>query len=223
MRFMTLSVIFLNILGCSGSEAEIPKRNHFKENGNYIEFKLGKENFKIDKRYFRGGGKSHLGVLQYAEFWALLPELETYDKNTNQYEFVDQLGWGRKIYFRMYASSVSRNSIENIIEHNRNENGGFAFSGRLDEPDGNNYGLEVYFSSNHQSDIYLSRSNGVVNTYISCTSKAMNVPSPSCRMMWDPYDSVFSDATFSKDYLGHWKVILSKIQNIYSGKNIQGE
>jgi hypothetical protein len=48
----------------------------------------------------------------------------------------------------------------------------------------------------------------------------MNVPSPHCEMMWDLSDSVYADATFSKDFLPQWQEILSKIQKIMNGQKI---
>lgn len=215
--------LFLSIVSCSESNGKNENKNHFKQVGEYIEFKLGTEYFKIDKRYFRGGGQSHLGRLQSVEFWALLPDFETYDKKHNKYEFVDRLGWGKKVYFSMYLSSVRRNSVSTIVNRNSEEGTGFAFSGRVGEPDNVYHGIEVYDSGNYQSDIYLSRSNGTVSVYISCTSKVMKVPSPSCRMMWDLQDSVYADATFSKDYLSQWKAILVNIQKIYNGQSLQGK
>ncbi|MEJ2407665.1 MAG: hypothetical protein P8171_26075 [Candidatus Thiodiazotropha sp.] len=53
--------------------------------------------------------------------------------------------------------------------------------------------------------------------------KIMNTPSPSCLMMWDPFDSVYADATFSKDYLPQWREILSNIQKILDGQMVKGD
>jgi hypothetical protein len=179
--------------------------------------------FNVHKNYFKGGGESQWGALYYVNFWALLPNFEAYDKKKNHYEFVERLGWGRKLYFRMHLRNVSRNSVTAIIDHNKGESGGFRFSGRLGEPDEQKYGLEIYYTNKKSPDDYLYRSNGKTTVYISCGSKVMNVPSPHCKMMWDESDKVYADATFSKDYLPQWREILTNIKKVYSGLIIEGE
>jgi hypothetical protein len=208
--------------GCSDNAPQKYKKSNFKESGNYIQFKLGKEEFKIHKAYFQGGGESQFGVLYYAKFWALLPNFETYDKSKNRYEFVERLGWGRKLYFQMHLREKDRNAVAAIIERNKSKRGGFPFSGRLGSPDEMLYGLEVYRAINYGPDDYLYRPDGDTTIYITCGSEIMNVPSPHCEMKWDPSESVYADATFSKDYLPEWKTILSNIQQIFDGQVIEG-
>ena len=216
--FVTLTLLILT--GCSDTQTQKPKQSHFTESGDYIQFKLGKEAFKIRKEYFQGGGKNHIGLLHYAKFRALLPNFEAYDKSKNHFEFVDRLGWGRKLYFRMHLREADRNSVAAIIENNKGKKGGFRFSGRLGKPDEIKHGLEVYYTDYKSPDDYLYRTDGEITVYIRCGSKIMNVPSPSCNMIWDPYDSVYADAIFSKDYLPQWQEILSTIQRIYGGQDL---
>lgn len=217
---LPILILLLVLVGCSDTQAKKPKQKNFTESGDYVEFKLGKEAFRIHKSYFKGGGENQFGMLYYANFWALLPDFATYDKTKNRYEFVERLGWGRKLYFRMHLREVSRNSVAAIIEHNRDKNGGLRFSGRLGMPDEIQYGLEVYRATKYSPDDYLYRVEGDTKVYISCSSRTMNTPSPSCQMMWDPATSVYADATFSKDYLPQWQKILSNIQRIFNGQNI---
>jgi hypothetical protein len=78
-------------------------------------------------------------------------------------------------------------------------------------------------ATNYSPDDYLYRPDGETTVYITCSSKIMNTPSPSCLMMWDPFDSVYADATFSKDYLPQWREILSNIQKILDGQMVKGD
>lgn len=227
-KFVILRYAFVLLLcaiqgGCSDAGQQKHKKSNFKEYGDYIQFKLGKEEFKIHKAYFQGGGESQFGVLYYAKFWALLPNFEIYDKSKNRYEFVERRGWGRKLYFRMHLREKDRNAVAAIIEHNKSKRGGKRFSGKLGNPDEMQYGLEVYRATKYSPDDYLYRPNGETTIYITCASKVMNVPSPSCDMKWDPSESVYADATFSKDYLPEWKTILSNIQKVFDGQVIKGD
>jgi hypothetical protein len=221
--FLPIAISLLFVLGCSDEHPKSPKKQNFKEFGEYIEFKLGKENFKIHKAYFQGGGESRWGVLYYAKFWALLPDFETYDRAKNDYEFVERRGWGRKIYFRMHLREKDRNAVAAIVENHMGKGGHKRFSGRLGSPDERRYGLEVYRATNYSPDDYLYRPDGETTVYISCSSKIMNTPSPSCKMRWDPFGSVYADATFSKDYLPQWREILSNIQKIFDGQMVKGD
>ncbi len=220
---MLMALLLLVLLGCSDTQAKKPKQNNFATSGDFVGFKLGKEAFRIHKSYFKGGGENQFGMLYYANFWALLPDFEAYDKTKNRYEFVERLGWGRKLLFRMHLREVSRNSVAAIVENHKDRNGHKRFSGRLGDPDEIQYGLEVYRATKYSPDEYLYRVEGETKVYISCSSAIMNTPSPSCQMMWDPAASVYADATFSKDYLPQWQEILSNIQKVFDGQKIQGD
>ena len=180
---LPILILLMVFVGCSDEQPKKPKWQNFKQSGDFVEFKLGKENFKIRKAYFKGGGESRWGLLFYAKFWALLPDFETYDRAKNGYEFVERLGWGRKLYFQMHLREKDRNAVAAIVEHNKGKNGGLRFSGRLGTPDELIYGLELYRATNYSPDEYLYRPDGGMIVYISCSSKIMNTPSPSCKMM----------------------------------------
>ncbi len=220
---LPIVILLLFVVGCSDEHPKTPKKQNFNESADYIEFKLGKENFKIHKAYFQGGGESRWGVLYYAKFWALLPDFEPYDRAKNYYEFVERRGWGRKLNFQMHLREKNRNAVAAIIENHKGKGGHKRFSGRLGSPDERQYGLEVYRAINYSPDDYLYRPDGETTVYITCGSKIMNVPFPHCDMMWDPSDSVYADATFSKDYLPQWQEILSNIQKIFDGQMVKGD
>jgi hypothetical protein len=218
-----LLVALLVLAACNNSHANQSKKKNFVEQGEYVKFELGGEKFKVLKAYFRGGSEDRWGSPLYAKFWALLPDFETYDKSKNHYEFVEQRGWGRKVFFRLHLRKASRVSVSEIVERNSYKSGGKRFSGRLGNPDEMKYGLEEYRSTNYSFDDYLYRPKDSGKVYISCSSKIMNTPSPSCKMMWDPSESVYADATFSKAYLPQWNEILLDIQKVINGNSAQGD
>jgi hypothetical protein len=218
-----LLVALLVLAACNNSHANQSKKKNFVEQGEYVKFELGGEKFKVLKAYFRGGSENRWGRPLYAKFWALLPDFETYNKSKNHYEFVEQRGWGRKLYFRIHLREADRNSVSAIISNHKGKKGHKRFSGRLGIPDDHMYGLEIYRATNYSFDDYLYRPKNSRKVYISCSSKIMNTPSPSCKMMWDPSESVYADATFSKAYLPRWKEILLNIQKVINGRNAQGD
>jgi hypothetical protein len=143
----------------------------------------------------------------------LLPDFEVYDKSKNHKAFVEELGWGDKLFFRLHSSGVGRNSVPRIIETNKSERGGFRFSGRLGKPDKKMYGLDVYYANNKAPDDYLYQVKGETVVYITCGSKRMNVPHPHCDLKWDYSKTIYADAVFSKKYLPQWQRILDQINN----------
>jgi hypothetical protein len=153
----------------------------------------------------------------------LLPDFEAYDKSKNHKAFVEELGWGDKVFFRLHLRGIDRNSVPKIIENNKSEEGGFRFSGRLGKPDEIKYGLEVYYTKINSRDDYLYRPSEGVIVYIACASKKMNVPSPSCEMLWDHSKTVYADAIFSKKYLPHWKSIHKRINDVIKKDSFRGE
>ncbi|MEW8693561.1 MAG: hypothetical protein AB2535_21215 [Candidatus Thiodiazotropha endolucinida] len=223
-RYLVLMLLIVPLLlaACGESHAKKPKKKNFIQHGDYIHFELGGEKLKVRKAYFRGGGENQWGVLKYADFWALLPDFETYDKTKNRYEFVDRLGWGRRLYISLHARKASRVSLSEIIELNTGKNGGKRFSGKLGRPDEIKYGLEVYHATYKAPDDYLYRPEGKTVMYMKCGSKKMDVPRPHCKMMWDHSDKVYADAVFSKDYLPQWREILADIEQVINGQDIQG-
>ncbi|MCU7816973.1 MAG: hypothetical protein KZQ81_17690 [Candidatus Thiodiazotropha sp. (ex Rostrolucina anterorostrata)] len=211
LMFLVISLLFT---ACSESRAKKPKKKNFIEQGDQIHFKLGGEDFKVDKAYFRGGSETQWGALHYAKFWALLPDFEVYDKSKNHHEFVEELGWGRKVFFRLHLREVSRNSVPVIIDQHKSKKGHKRFSGRLGKPDEVKYGLEVYYTNKKSFDDYLYRPEGKAVVYMTCGSKIVNLPSPSCKMHWDHSTTVYADAVFSKEYLPEWHEILNSIMQI---------
>lgn len=185
-----------------------------------VYFELGGEKIKVQKDYFRGGGENKWGMLMYADFWVLLPNFETYEKTKNQYEFVDRLGWGRKLYISFHARKASRDSVPEIIEHLKDRVRLASFSGRLDNPDEMKYGLEVYYGKSKLDDTYLHGVGGDEPVYITCVE---NVPSPGCKMRWDYSKNVYADTSFNMKHLPQWQENISNVQKVINGQNIQGD
>lgn len=222
---LMLLTVSLLLAACNGSHAKQPEKKNFVEQGEYIHFELGGEKFKILKAYFRGGSENQIGNPIYAKFWALLPDFEIYEKSKNHYEFVEQRGWGRKLYFKIHLREADRNSVSAIINNHKGAKGHKRFSGRLGKPDEMKYGLEVYRSTGYNFDDYLYRTDGSAIVYLICTGKVMESKKPNhpyCTMMWDLSESVYADATFSKTYLPHWQNILSNMQKIINGQKVRG-
>jgi hypothetical protein len=163
-------------------------------------------------------------VISHTQFWALLPDFEAYDKEKNQDLFVKQLGYGRRIWFKIHPSNDGRNSLNNIFESGKT-NGFWSYSNRVDKYDEFKYGLEVYYSDKYGNDEYLYRPDGdKIKVNLSCNSTIMKLPSPGCTMQWDYTEKVYAEADFSKEYLPIWQDILADIEKILDGQvlNEQG-
>jgi hypothetical protein len=205
------------------SQAGRIKRKHFFEHGDEIHFKMGGQEFRIKKGYFRGGSQTHWGAISYTRFWALLPDFEIYDKKKNYDEFVTQLGHGRRIRFMIHPSHEGRNSLSRIFESGKT-NGFHRFSNRVGQYDEMKYGLEVYRSKTKWDDQYLYRPEGdKLEVLIGCSSIKVNFPSPGCKMEWDYTDKVYAEATFSMDYLPIWQEIVNNIELILQGQKIEAQ
>jgi hypothetical protein len=209
---MMLFVLHL-LTACSDGQARKSKKKNYIEQDGYVHFELGGEKFKMPKGYFRGVGETQWGSLVYAKFWALLPDFEAYDKSKNHKAFVEDLGWGDKLFFRLSLRNTSRVSVPEIIKHNASVNGGKQFSGKLGKPDENIYGLDVYYANKKAPDDYLYDLNGQTVVYITCGSEEMNVPHPHCELKWDHSKTIYAEAVFSKKYLPQWQRILDEINN----------
>ncbi|MET0067324.1 MAG: hypothetical protein ABW076_13335 [Candidatus Thiodiazotropha sp.] len=218
-------ILALSICAPVKSEAGRTKNEHFTEEGDYEKFHMGDKDFRVYKGYFKGGAQSYYGHLQYAMFWALLPNFESYDKEKNYDLFVKQLGYGRRIWFKIHPSSVHRNSLYKLFEHGKIS--GFRnYSNRIGQYDEMKYGLEVYYSHKFDNDDYLYRPSGdQLEVYLRCSSEEMKLPSPGCEMLWDYTDKVFVEADFSIAYLPQWRDILKHIELILEGHKFttQGE
>jgi hypothetical protein len=220
VKHIILILFFSWLAFCVGeSHAGRIKNKHFFEHGDKIHFKMGGQEFRIKKGYFRGGSQTHWGAISHAGFWALLPNFETYDKERNYDEFVKQLGYGRRIWFMIHPSHDGRASLSKLFELGKTS--GFRnYSHRIDHFDEKKFGLEIYRSGNKSDDDYLYRpSGGELEVYLSCRSSKANLPSPGCRMLWDYTDKVNAEAEFSMKYLPQWRDILEKIEIILEGQN----
>ena len=224
MGFVFVMIIALSLSLIDECQAGRIKNKHFFEKGDEVHFKMGDKEFRVKKDYFRGGSQNYWGAISNAEFWALLPDFETYDKDKNYSEFVTQLGYGRRIWFKIHPSHDGRNSLSKIFERGKT-NGFHRFSGRVDQFDEMKYGLEVYRSTTKWDDQYLYRPNGNLKVLIGCRSIKANLPSPGCLMKWDYSNKVYAEADFSMEYLPQWKDILTNIEKIINGQRIdsQGE
>jgi hypothetical protein len=220
VRMLIISCLLFWI--CESQAGRI-KRKHFFEHGDEIHFKMGGQEFRIKKGYFRGGSQTHWGAISYTRFWALLPDFEIYDKKKNYDEFVTQLGHGRRIRFMIHPSHEGRASLSRLFELGKTS--GFRnYSHRIDHFDEKKYGLEIYRSGNKSDDDYLYRPDGnELEVYLRCRSSKANLPSPSCKMFWDYTDTVYAEATFSMDYLPIWQEIVNNIELILQGQEIEAQ
>jgi hypothetical protein len=215
--------LLLPITGCSDNDTGRQKKKHLIQEGNYIKFKMGGHDFKVEKGFVKGSARSHLGILSSVSFWALLPNFETYDKSKNYKEFVEQLGYGRRIWIRAHPPGEGRNSLKRIFERGKTNKNWYPYSGRLGSYDEMQYGLEVYYSHTNKDDQYLYYPNGEIQVMIECSPEVAKLPSPGCDLYWDYSDKVFVTADFSKQYLPRWRSIVANIKNILDGKQIETE
>jgi hypothetical protein len=101
-----------------------------------------------------------------------------------------------------------------MVEINKIKGRGMQFSGRLERPDEVVYGLKAYYADNYAFDDYLYWLEGDPAVYIQCASIKMDIPYPSCDMVWDYSDSISFNASFSKKYLSNWKRVLEKVNKL---------
>jgi hypothetical protein len=225
-----LQVLCLSILGCSDSKPKRLRYDHFTHEGDKVHFRLGSkqlgEDFTVYKSYLKGSTQSRWGILETVSFIVLLPNYETYDKEINRYEFVERLGIGRRLGFKIIRRGSGRVSLPELFRI-KLRNGFASYSDRLGKYDEIKYELEVYRSTSHRDDQYLYRPNEDIKVIIGCTSDATRPypPSPGCRLHWDHSEFVYADAFFSLDYLPQWQEILANIEKILNGQkiNAQGE
>jgi hypothetical protein len=216
--YLSLIAILL-ISANTQTYAELPriKNKHYFEEGDFIRFHMGDRDFKVYKGYFRGGSQTHQGMISHTQFWALLPNFESYNKKKNYDLFVEQLGYGRRIWFHIHPSNDGRNSLVDLFEHGKTS--GFRnYSNRVGQYDEFKYGLEVYYSHKYANDDYLYRPDGdKLEVYLRCSSAEMKLPSPGCTMQWDYSNKVYAEADFSINYLPIWQNILADIEKILDG------
>lgn len=224
-----LLLVLLLLTGCSDEKPKRLRHGHFTHDGDKVHFRLGStqlgEDFTVYKSYLRGGSQSRWGILENVRFVVLLPNFEAYDKEKNHYEFVERLGFGRRLEFQILRRGAGRASLQKVFETKIKNDFGTYYN-RIGEYDETKYGLEVYRSMTHWDDQYIYRPDGKIEVIIGCTSNIYkpNVPHPFCTMYWDHSEHAYADATFSLDYLPQWREILANMEKVLSGQklNIQG-
>ncbi len=225
-RYIKLFLAFILLLpgfflaGCEGpdgSNTQFDKKKHISKSGGYVYFTLADTDFKIPKKYFKGGARDTIRLTS-AKLWALLPDFEGYDSDKNHYEFVDEIGWGRKIWISLRHRSEIQFVLK-IIEGKEKTRGTlFNRVGRYDEM---RYGLEYYKCPDSIicSEFYLNRPGGETRMYIRCPGKKRLPPSPSCEAIWDYSNGVSVEMVFGMHHLPQWRSILQKTQDLLRAGN----
>lgn len=88
-----------------------------------VEFFIGDRRFTAKKKYLVGTFKNHLHEPAGANLWALLPDMEGYDREKNRYEFLEELQFGRRVRLNIQklkgGASIEDHLTSIISLHNR--------------------------------------------------------------------------------------------------------
>ncbi|MCG8042416.1 MAG: hypothetical protein JAZ15_14615 [Candidatus Thiodiazotropha endolucinida] len=215
--FIALLVIVtaqLILTACSDSTAKKKEKKNFIRKGGEYHFILSGESASVPAVYLKGSSEDYLGVLRYVKLWALLPDLEAYDKTKNHYDFHPKKGFGKVVNFKLISRSERPAKINEIIRTKVDDLKTTPLSGRLGKYDEYQNDLEIYRSKTYKDDAYLYRNNDKIGSYIRCSSKAQHIPYPSCKMLWDVSDHIAAEAVFSMDYIKDWKSMLTNINGL---------
>ena len=144
------------LFGSSDSIEGKPSKQNHQSLPEVVQLSLGKTRLYIPSKYLKGRkvGKNHLGQAVHIGLWALLPNFDWYEPSRNHFEFVEQLGQGRRIQISLDdRDGVS--PITDFFEEGRSYNQySYFVDGSYDEL---KYGLEFYNNHHPRSEWYWLR------------------------------------------------------------------
>ncbi len=209
-------LLFLGPVGCEKSNSAPPIKKNVIEKDGRVQFQLRQTRFDIPKKYFKGVAETGAGIAETANLWALLPNFEGYDKDTNHHDFYEVRHKGHRIQVMLTMRSNIM-TVPRIVEKNlgRPYTVLAKHNGKHDEM---HYGLEYYRTYQllgtkklpGPPSIYLYRENGTPVLRFRCDEKEQG-PFPGCRVNWDYNEEVAVVFDFSKKYLPQWREIWTNV------------
>ncbi|OMH37546.1 hypothetical protein [Motiliproteus sp. MSK22-1] len=203
------------LFGSSDSIEGKPSKQNQRSLPEVVQLSLGKTRLYIPSKYLKGRkvGKNHLGQAVHIGLWALLPDFDWYEPSRNHFEFVEQLGQGRRIQISLDAREGGLPLNKFFKEHPSYQKYTYFLDGQYDEL---KYGLEFYNNHHPRSEWYWLRDKrGEPILRGTCRKDEVSV-SPGCELMWELSSDVRVRVDFNKGYLPEWKLIYSQVNRLLS-------